>query len=165
VTPPAPGRSEAPITERRPLAEAGAPISKRRAGEALGGLSVADPRPRVVEGRVAGWRCGACGHAVAQQSPWCPNCSAAALAPATFGPGGTVWAGTVVHLPVGHWKPPFALATVDLDDGPRILAHVTETRALPVGSRVRLVDRAQAAGVSVAGDGSDVFVEPQRSGS
>jgi len=135
-------------------------ISKRRAGEALGGLPVADPRPRLVDGRVAGWRCGACGHTVAQESPWCPSCAAAALVPASFGPGGTVWAGTVVHLPVGHWKPPYALATVDLDDGPRILAHVTEPRVLAVGSRVRLV------GVSGngVGDGHDVFVEPEASG-
>jgi uncharacterized OB-fold protein len=143
---------------------ASAPISKRRAGEALGGLAVADPRPRIVDGRVAGWRCGACGHAVAQESPWCPNCSAGALTPASFGPGGTVWAGTVVHLPVGHWKPPFALASVDLDDGPRVLAHVTETRVLPVGSRVRLVGGTQESGAS-AGDGNDVFVEPEGSGS
>ncbi|HEV7862975.1 MAG TPA: OB-fold domain-containing protein [Acidimicrobiia bacterium] len=132
------------------------PISKRRAGEALGGLPVADPRPRLVDGLVAGWRCGACGHAVAQESPWCPNCAAPALAPASFGPGGTVWAGTVVHLPVGDWKPPFGLASVDLDDGPRILAHVTVPRVLAVASRVRLVDRSE---------GDDVFVEPEASGS
>ncbi|HEY0398093.1 MAG TPA: OB-fold domain-containing protein [Acidimicrobiia bacterium] len=136
------------------------PISKRRAGEALGGRPVADPRPRIVDGLVAGWRCGACRHAVAQESPWCPNCSAASLAPASFGPGGTVWAGTVVHLPVGHWKPPFGLASVDLDDGPRILAHVTEPLVLPVGSRVRLVGAADGPD----GNGEDVFVEPDRSG-
>lgn len=149
-----------------------APISKRRSGEALGGLPVADPRPRLVEGLVAGWRCGSCGHAVAQESPWCPNCSAAALAPATFGPGGTVWAGTVVHLPVGHWTPPFGLASVDLDDGPRILAHVTAPRVLAVGSRVRLAERPAGdpgarAGIGDigVGDGNDVWVEPEPSGS
>ena len=136
-----------------------APISKRRAGEAHGGLPVADPRTRIVDGRVAGWRCGDCGHAVAQESPWCPNCSAAALEPESFGPGGTVWAGTVVHLPVGRWLPPFGLAYVDLDDGPRVLAHTTDVRVVPVGCRVRLVQA-----TSVDDERTEyLFVEPERS--
>lgn len=50
-----------------------------------------------------------------------------------------MWAGTLVHLAVGEWQPPFGLAYVDLDDGPRVLAHTTEARVLPAGSRVRLV--------------------------
>ena len=133
---------------------AGPSVSKRRSGEAHGGLPVADPRPRVVDGKVAGWRCQRCNHAVAQESPWCPNCSAAALEPEAFGPGGTVWAGTVVHLPVGEWLAPFGLAYVDLDDGPRVLAHTTDGRVLPVGSRVRLVE-----------NGDSVFVEAERSAS
>jgi uncharacterized protein len=126
-------------------------ISKRRSGETHGGPPVADPRPRVVDGRVAGWRCANCRHAVAQQSPWCPSCAAATLEPESFGPGGTVWASTVVHLPVGEWQPPFGLAYVDLDDGPRVLAHVTEARVLVVGSRVHLVP----------GEGYSVYVEAQ----
>ncbi|HVW34089.1 MAG TPA: OB-fold domain-containing protein [Acidimicrobiia bacterium] len=127
-----------------------ASISKRRAGEAHGGPAVADPRPRLVDGLVGGWRCQRCNHAVAQESPWCPVCSAAPLQPATFGPGGTVWAGTLVHLPVGEWPPPFGLASVDLDDGPRVLAHTTEAVVLAPGTRVRLVRTG----------GPTVFVEP-----
>jgi uncharacterized OB-fold protein len=126
-------------------------ISKRRAGAALGGQPVADPRPRLAGDRVEGWRCDACGHPVAQQSPWCPKCASPELKPAVFGPDGTVWAGTVVHLPVGRRRPPFALAYVDLDDGPRVLAHVTVPVALRTGSRARIV----------GGDDGDVLVEPQ----
>ena len=112
--------------------------SKRRAGEAFGGLAVADPRPRCVDGKVEGWRCEACRHAVAQQSPWCPRCGGP-LRAERFPPTGTVWAGTVVHLPVGHRRPPFAFAFVDLDDGPRVLAHVVPATVLPVGSRARII--------------------------
>lgn len=114
-------------------------VSKRRSGAALGGLAVADPRPRLSGDKVEGWRCQACRHPVAQQAPWCPKCASAELKPATFGPGGTVWAGTVVHLPVGERRPPFAIAYVDLDDGPRVLCHVNEPVPLAVGSRAVIV--------------------------
>lgn len=46
------------------------------------------------------------------------------MAPATFGPNGTVFSSTVLRIPVPGRTPPFTLAYVDVDDGPRILAHV-----------------------------------------
>jgi uncharacterized OB-fold protein len=51
-----------------------------------------------------------------------------------------VWSATVVRIPVPGRTPPFALAYVDLDDGPRVLAHVPGAQAAPaVGARARLV--------------------------
>jgi uncharacterized OB-fold protein len=114
-------------------------ISKRRAGEAMGGLPVADPRPRLVGDQVQGTRCAACALAIAQEAPRCPRCGSAELKPEAFGPEGTVWASTVVHLPVGRREPPFAIAYVDLDDGPRVLTHLTAPAVLPAGTEVRLV--------------------------
>ena len=55
---------------------------------------------------------------------------------AEFGPDGTVWSATVVRIPVPGRMPPYALAYVDLDDGPRVLAHADD--AVPIGARVRL---------------------------
>ncbi|MBC9734312.1 OB-fold domain-containing protein [Nocardioides sp. zg-578] len=71
-----------------------------------------------------------------------PVCAACAgpVAEARFGPRGVVWSSTVVRIPVGDRTPPYALAYVDLDEGPRILAHVAgEPVAAAVGSTVRLV--------------------------
>lgn len=113
-------------------------ISKRRAGEALGGLPVADPRLRVADGLVQGTRCSACRLAIAQDAPWCPRCGSAELKPEAFGPEGVVWASTVVHLPVGRRRPPFGIAYVDLDDGPRVLTHLNAPEVLAAGSRVRI---------------------------
>lgn len=72
--------------------------------------------------------------------PSCPRCGGA-TAPAEFGPGGTVWSATVVRVAVAGHTPPYALAYVDLDAGPRVLAHVAGPAgtAPPIGSRVRLV--------------------------
>lgn len=105
--------------------------------------TVPDPRPAVVEGdasgrMVAGTRCGACNHPSLWPSPRCPVCGGEPAA-AVFGPGGTVWSSTVVRVAVPGRNPPYTLAYVDLDDGPRLLAHVaTSTERLAPGSRVRV---------------------------
>jgi uncharacterized OB-fold protein len=60
---------------------------------------------------------------------------------------GTVWASTVLHVELPGRTPPYALAYVDLADGPRVLGHVAgEPRRLRSGTRVEL------AGVSSDGD-------------
>lgn len=113
-----------------------------------------DPRPRVVwdaEGAaVVGVRCTACDYPVAFSRPACPVCSGPVVEQ-RFGSAGTVFASTVVRIPVGTRVPPYGLAYVDLDDGPRVLAATAvgpdgATVAVPVGARVRLV------GVGEAGD-------------
>ncbi len=101
-----------------------------------------DPRPRVVireDGAavVAGVRCTSCGHPVAFVRPRCPACRGP-VEPAQFGPEGTAWSSTVVRIPVPGREPPYALAYLDLDDGPRVLAHLPGEHAVPVGTRLRL---------------------------
>ncbi len=102
-----------------------------------------DPRPRLTTTpagiAVAGVRCTVCGHPVAFARPRCPDCRGT-VAPAEFGPGGTVWSSTVVRIPVPGRVPPFGLAYVDLDDGPRVLVTTGGEDVLPMGTRVRLRD-------------------------
>ena len=108
-----------------------------------------DPRPTVVvendTARVRGAACARCGHVVARPGRRCRRCSGD-LVEADFGPGGVVYAATVVRIPVGDRTPPFTLAYVDLDDGPRVLAHVDQLEVPPVGTAVNLV------GLTAAGD-------------
>ena len=113
-------------------------------------VSDLDPRPRWHAGpgsdEIRGIRCPACGHVAAYPWPSCPDCGGPAD-PATFGPGGVVWSSTVVRIPVPGRTPPYGLAYVDLDDGPRVLAHVVGTAdPPPLGTRVRFL------GPSDAGD-------------
>lgn len=113
--------------------------TKRRAGEVMGGAFVADPRPVARGDRVRGARCTACGYPTAPAAPWCPACQHREQREAEFGPGGVVWSSTLVHIPVGRWRPPYALAYVDLDDGPRVLVHLDRPEVLQAGSRVRII--------------------------
>lgn len=121
-----------------PLGE-GRPI-KRRAGSSAGGQEVADSRPRLDEGRVVGSRCTACRYPSAQVGlPWCPACYRGTMEREGFGPGGVVWASARVRLRVLHRKPPYSLAYVDLDDGPRVLVRLDEPVALDPGARVVVI--------------------------
>lgn len=105
----------------------------------------ADPRPQAVHHgdawQIAGSRCRSCGRAVAYRWPGCPACRGDLVAE-SFGPDGTVWSATTVHLPVDGITPPYSLVYLDLDDGPRVLAH---TEPLPAsafeaaGGRARLI--------------------------
>jgi uncharacterized OB-fold protein len=112
--------------------------TKRRPGSAVGGLEVADSRPVFDAGAVLGVRCTACRYPAAQQGiPWCPVCYAE-VEPARFAATGTVWSSTVVAIPVGERRPPFGLAYLDLDDGPRVLVHLAKPQVLRAGTRLRI---------------------------
>lgn len=101
---------------------------------------MSDPRPEVdaTGPAVVGVRCKECGHPMATARPVCAACGGA-LEVDRFGPEGVVYASTVVRIQVGDRTPPYALAYVDLDNGPRVLAHVAGEPVPPaVASRVRL---------------------------
>jgi uncharacterized protein len=112
--------------------------TKRRPGAAVGGLPVAESRPAYEDGAILGARCTACRYPAAQRGiPWCPVCYAA-VEDARFAPTGVAWSSTVVAIPVGTRRPPFGLAYLDLDDGPRVLVHLAEPAVLPFGTRLRV---------------------------
>lgn len=114
--------------------------NKRRAGAAAGGLAVAESRPRVIDGLLRGAQCTTCRHALSQADvPWCPVCYSP-VEPCGFAPVGTVWSATTIRLPVGRWSPPYGLAYVDVDDGPRVLVHVGVDPIPHAGDRVEFVD-------------------------
>lgn len=102
-----------------------------------------DPRPeihRTAEGDqvVVGRRCRACAEPVAYAWPRCPACGAE-VEEARFGPRGTVWSSTVVRIAMPGHTPPYSLAYVDLDDGPRVLAHVVGDEPASIGAAAWLV--------------------------
>jgi uncharacterized OB-fold protein len=109
-----------------------------------------DPRPVVVaangEPRIQGMSCVSCGYPTFGAVERCPVCRGVSE-PAQFGPGGTVFAATVLRVPVPGRTPPYALAYVDLDAGPRILAHVDRTDSAPNPR-----DRVQLIGTTSEGD-------------
>lgn len=130
--------------------------------------SPADPRPRAVgngqELRITGWRCRVCRHPMTQQVVVCMVCRGD-VAEETFSSEGEVWASTCLRVRVPGHEPPFAVAYLVLDDGPRILVHTGGDQPLATGSRARvaevtedgdLVARAIAGGIERSVDDEEV---------
>lgn len=103
----------------------------------------------VSDRQLLGSICGTCGQTSAWRHQRCERCLGTP-APTRFGPGGSVWSSATVHLRVGHRSPPFTLAYVDLDDGPRVLARLRPDVELACGVRVQIVGT----------DEGDVVVSP-----
>lgn len=109
--------------------------------------SAGDPRPRFTGGPggggVTGWRCTVCEYPVVQFVLCCPVCRSP-VAEDSFAPCGPVWASTCLRVRVPGRTPPFAVAYLVLDGGPRVLVHTPGAEPLRPGSRARVVRSSEA---------------------
>ncbi len=102
-----------------------------------------DPRPHLLDQgelgvTISGNCCVTCDLKTLSQAESCPACGGGVV-PASFGPQGTVWSSTVVRVPVPGRQPPYAIAYVDIVDGPRVLCHLAgASERAAVGARVHL---------------------------
>lgn len=105
--------------------------------------SPTDPRPRGSRSEsgvsLTGWRCRACDYPMTQSVTVCMVCRGD-VAEESFATEGEVWASTCLRVRVPGHEPPFAVAYLVLDGGPRILVHTGGDQPLAPGSRARVVD-------------------------
>ncbi|WP_033295446.1 Zn-ribbon domain-containing OB-fold protein [Amycolatopsis jejuensis] len=87
------------------------------------------------EGKLAVQRCGSCGRHQLYPRPFCIGCTSADLAWVEASGSGTVYSCVTVHLPVhDELPPPYTVALVELDEGPRLLGPVPD--GVSIGDRV-----------------------------
>jgi len=82
-------------------------------------------------------RCSACGQALTGQRSACTRCGSTDLLWCDASGSGTVYAAsTVYRAPTEAWRAlaPYTLVLVDLDEGPRVMAHGAP--GLVIGTRV-----------------------------
>lgn len=88
-------------------------------------------------------RCAACGACQLYPRPFCLACESNDLAWVDAKGTGTIYSLTTVRLPViEELKPPYFLALVDLDEGPRLLTNIVSQTAA-IGDRVAVEWRAR----------------------
>jgi uncharacterized OB-fold protein len=83
-------------------------------------------------------RCAKCGSHQFYPRPMCLRCDSLDLAWVPVKGDGEVYSMTIVHLPVlPELTPPYVVAVVRLDEGPRITTNI-EGGPVAIGDRVRL---------------------------
>lgn len=87
------------------------------------------------EGKLVVQRCAKCGHHQLYPRPFCMACDSIDLTWVETAGLGTVYSCVTVHIPVrDDISPPYTVALIELDEGPRLLAHVPDDAA--IGDRV-----------------------------
>lgn len=109
-------------------------------------LGAADPTTEpfwqaCTEGRLTVQRCTACGSHQFYPRPFCLSCETTTLEWVEASGSGTIYSLTTVRMPVtDELPPPYLLALVDLDEGPRLLTNV-EGQSARIGDRVKVAWR------------------------
>jgi uncharacterized OB-fold protein len=86
-------------------------------------------------------RCEDCGHHQFFPRPFCIACQSDAVAWVAAAGTGTVYTRTTVHLEIASdLKPPYVVAVVELDEGPRLTTNLTDPD-LEIGERVAVAWR------------------------
>ena len=100
------------------------------------------------EGRLIIQRCGACGHHQFYPRPLCLECESPAMDWVEAAGDGTIYSMTTVHIAVSpDFEPPYIVALVELDEGPRLLSLLVDdggellTGGAAIGDRVRIAWR------------------------
>jgi uncharacterized OB-fold protein len=96
------------------------------------------------EPHLIGSRCKNCGEAAFPKQMGCPNCCSEDVEEILLGPRAKLWSFTNNNYPVpeGYKGPvPYGIGMVDLPEGPRIVAYLTESdpEKLRVGMDLMLV--------------------------
>jgi uncharacterized protein len=98
-------------------------------------------------------RCETCGHHVWYPRAHCPRCHSTDLDWVEVSGRGRIYSFSVVRKAQGDWAEhvPFALAYVELDEGPRILTNVVtdDPASLQVDEQVQVVFHRSPAGGAV----------------
>jgi len=97
-------------------------------------------------------QCSACGLRFFVPEPACPRCLCGTWQYARTSGRGTVYSVTVVHRAPGPgFDTPFALAIIDLEDGPALLTHVVDCdpERVGIGMPVRVAFRPLSDGITL----------------
>lgn len=76
-------------------------------------------------------RCNACDHVYFPPRPFCPDCSSRDVAVFAASGRGTLYSYVINHMKSPGFEPPFAIAVVELEEGPRMMANILDCPQTP----------------------------------
>jgi uncharacterized OB-fold protein len=87
------------------------------------------------EGTAAGelrlQRCDACAHVYFPPRPFCPACASRSVSSFAASGQGTLYSYLIHHRPVPGFTPPYAIAVVQLAEGPRLMSNIVDCPQTP----------------------------------
>jgi uncharacterized OB-fold protein len=76
-------------------------------------------------------RCNACGRAYFPPRPFCPRCASRDVAVFRASGRGRLYSYVIHHRPAPGFTPPYAIAVVELEEGPRLMSNITDCPQTP----------------------------------
>lgn len=76
-------------------------------------------------------RCTACGHVYFPPRPFCPACSARDVEVVLASGRASLHSYVISHRAAPGFEPPYAIAVVELEEGPRMMANLVDCEQTP----------------------------------
>jgi hypothetical protein len=76
-------------------------------------------------------KCDSCHSIYFPPRPFCPECGAREVSLVTASGRATLHSYVINHLPSPGFEPPFAIAVVELEEGPRLMSNIVECEQTP----------------------------------
>ncbi len=76
-------------------------------------------------------RCDACAHVYFPPRPFCPKCAARTVSVFTASGRATLYSYVINHRPAPGFEAPYAIAVVELEEGPRMMSNIVELPQTP----------------------------------
>jgi uncharacterized protein len=76
-------------------------------------------------------RCDACQHVYFPPRPFCPKCAGRAVSWFKASGRGSLYSYVIHHRPAPGFVPPYAIAVVELEEGPRMMSNIVECPQTP----------------------------------
>ena len=80
--------------------------------------------------------CSRCDHTYFPPRPFCPDCGSRDVAVIKASGKGRLFSYIINHLPTPGFKAPFAVAVVELDEGPRMMSNILDCEPTPEALRL-----------------------------
>jgi uncharacterized OB-fold protein len=76
-------------------------------------------------------RCDACSHVYFPPRPFCPKCAERKVSWFAASGRGRLYSYVIHHRPVPGFTPPYSIAVVELEEGPRMMTNIIECPQTP----------------------------------
>jgi uncharacterized OB-fold protein len=81
-------------------------------------------------------KCNACSHVYFPPRPFCPQCASTEIAVMRASGRASLYSYVIHHRATPGFVPPYSIAVVELEEGPRMMTNIVETEQTPQALRL-----------------------------